>query len=548
MSEHSHHTPPDDTFPQDATGLPDTNAPAVLPLRDKDLLPLHIGPVRKQIGDRTVRMLSYNRSIPGPLLRVQQGTEVTVEVTNNADLEQTVHWHGLRLENRFDGVPYETQKPIPVGGRFAYQLQFPDAGLYWYHPHVREDYGQEMGLYGQIIVEPNDRDYWPPVNREIPLTLDDILLTDEGVPAFRRSGPTHTMMGRYGTVLLVNGQTEPSFDVVRGEVVRLYLTNTANTRIFNVAITGATLKLVGGDSGRYERDEIVDSVMIAPSERAIVDVLFDKPGDLVLEHRTPDHMSTLATFTVIDGQVDTSYAEAYQELRTDPELTAERAAIAVHRRRAPDKTLVFLGEMDMSGHGMGGMEHHDMDMSPQEMGSGPADTTDTAEHSMTGMHHAMDMGHHGHESASHPGVADGIEWDDTMPEMNLMSNRTNMTWKIVDHATQFVNQDIFWTFRVGDRVKIRLDNSVGSDHQMHHPFHVHGAGRFLVLARGGVPEANLVWKDTVLVRAGEVVDILFDITNPGRWMAHCHIAEHNESGMMFNFDALPAAAHEEVAR
>jgi FtsP/CotA-like multicopper oxidase with cupredoxin domain len=123
-----------------------------------------------------------------------------------------------------------------------------------------------------------------------------------------------------------------------------------------------------------------------------------------------------------------------------------------------------------------------------------------------------------------------------------------MTWKIVDAATNAANHEISWQFQVGDRIKIRLDNSVGSDHQMHHPFHIHGAGRFLVLDRGGVPEPNLVWKDTVLVRAGEVVDILLDITNPGRWMAHCHIAEHNESGMMLNFDVLPDEQPAEVTR
>ena len=70
---------------------------------------------------------------------------------------------------------------------------------------------------------------------------------------------------------------------------------------------------------------------------------------------------------------------------------------------------------------------------------------------------------------------------------------------------------------------------------MHHPFHIHGAGRFLVLARDGEPDDNLVWKDTVLVRSGETVDILLDVTNEGLWMAHCHIAEHNQAGMMFRF-------------
>ena len=101
---------------------------------------------------------------------------------------------------------------------------------------------------------------------------------------------------------------------------------------------------------------------------------------------------------------------------------------------------------------------------------------------------------------------------------------------------------IDWRFTVGDRVKIRLVNEMDSDHPMHHPFHLHGAGRFLVLARDGVPEPNLVWKDTVLVRTGQTVDILFDVTNPGLWMAHCHIAEHMHSGMMFSFTVDRGAA------
>ena len=112
-------------------------------------------------------------------------------------------------------------------------------------------------------------------------------------------------------------------------------------------------------------------------------------------------------------------------------------------------------------------------------------------------------------------------------------------WMLVDRDTGAANAAIDWKFRVGDQVKIRLINEMDSDHPMPHPFHVHGAGRFLVLARDGVEEPNLVWKDTVLVRTDETVDILLDVTNPGRWMAHCHIAEHHESGMMFGFDVEP---------
>ena len=144
--------------------------------------------------------------------------------------------------------------------------------------------------------------------------------------------------------------------------------------------------------------------------------------------------------------------------------------------------------------------------------------------------------HHHHEEA------DGLEWDDLMPDINRASDSSNMLWKIIDRATGDENHAITWSFTVGDRVKIRLINEMESDHPMHHPFHVHGAGRLLILTRDGVTEPNLAWKDTVLVRAGERVDILLDVTNPGRWMAHCHIAEHIEAGMMFSFNVLPFSA------
>jgi FtsP/CotA-like multicopper oxidase with cupredoxin domain len=148
---------------------------------------------------------------------------------------------------------------------------------------------------------------------------------------------------------------------------------------------------------------------------------------------------------------------------------------------------------------------------------------------------------HEHHGAEHThDVAGGIEWEDDMVEMNRMTTPANMRWLIVDRETGAENTAIDWRFRVGDQIKIRLVNEMESDHPMHHPFHIHGAGRFLILSRDGVVEPNLVWKDTVLVRTGETVDILLDVSNPGLWMAHCHIAEHHESGMMFSFNVAPA--------
>ena len=108
-------------------------------------------------------------------------------------------------------------------------------------------------------------------------------------------------MGRFGNVMLINGETEFSGEAAAGEVVRLYVVNTANTRIFNFAIRGARAKLVGGDSGRYERETFIDEVLLAPSERAVIDVLFDRPGEVRLEHRTPGHVYDLGGFSVAEG-------------------------------------------------------------------------------------------------------------------------------------------------------------------------------------------------------------------------------------------------------
>jgi FtsP/CotA-like multicopper oxidase with cupredoxin domain len=143
-------------FTTDTTGLAEVTPSSSIRLHHGDRFDLRIAPVRKTLNGADLRMLAYNGSIPGPTLHVDQGSEITVHVTNDGEVDTTVHWHGLRLENRFDGVPHETQQPIPVGGTFTYKVQFPDAGLYWYHPHIREDFAQEMGLYGTILVEPAD--------------------------------------------------------------------------------------------------------------------------------------------------------------------------------------------------------------------------------------------------------------------------------------------------------------------------------------------------------------------------------------------------------
>jgi FtsP/CotA-like multicopper oxidase with cupredoxin domain len=579
-SEHHQHLA---EFPRETEGLSETGKTQLVELADGDEFELEITPVKKQIGDATVRMLAYNGSVPGSALKIPQGATITVHVSNQGDLEATVHWHGLRLENRYDGT-HDTQAPIPVGETFTYQVHVPDPGAYWYHPHIREDYGQEMGLYGNILVAPTEPDYWPPVNRELLLTLDDILIEGGRVAAFRESETTHVAMGRFGNVMLVGGDPDLSLEAKRGEVVRFYFTNTANTRVFNVALPGAQMKLVGADAGHYEHEELIEEALLAPSERVVVDVLFPDAGTFELQHRTPERTYCLASITVADEPPEQSYADDFPRLRTNSDMAEERRRIEPFVSAPPDKTLAFVAEMDMGvpegveviyvcpmhpevvSDAPGSCPKCGMKLLAQaaeettyvcpmhpEVVSSTADKCPKCGMRLVPAHlvgESADHEHHEHQGHAHEHVQhgdvhshetpQGIEWEDDMLELNRMTTPANMRWKLVDRETGAENAGIDWHFRVGDEVKIRLVNEMDSDHPMPHPFHVHGAGRFLILARDEIVEPNLVWKDTVLVRTGETVEILLSVTNPGIWMAHCHIAEHHESGMMFTFDVLPA--------
>ena len=129
----------------------------------------------------------------------------------------------------------------------------------------------------------------------------------------------------------------------------------------------------------------------------------------------------------------------------------------------------------------------------------------------------------------------GLEWEDVMQMMNFGSSNNLIDWKITDTKTGLSNMKIQYKWKVSDKVKIRITNDENSPHPMQHPLHLHGQ-RFLVLSIDGVPNDNLVWKDTVLVPTGKSIDILIDMTNPGKWMTHCHIAEHLSDGMMFEFE------------
>jgi suppressor of ftsI len=386
-------------------------------------------------------------------------------------------------------------------------VHLPDAGLYWYHPHRRDDMLRDLGLAGNIIVTPPRPDL-PPVNREAVLMLDDMEMGEGngGPMPYGAERATHALMGRFGNVMLVNGQSDWRLDVARGEVVRFLLTNTANSRTLNVSFGGARIKLVGGDLGSYRREQWVESVAIAPAERYLVDVRFGTAGPVAIENRVQaiDHVygrffqevDTLGVVQVSTRQAGPDHRRSFAVLRTSTAMESELARVRHAFEGPPDKSLVIR------------MEAPDLPF-------------------VVGRFLAFDSVYF------HP-----VEWGGTMPMMNWNSTTAQVRWILEEPSTGRRNMDIQWEFRAGSLVRVRIANLRETLHGMQHPVHFHGQ-RFLVLAQNGVRNTNLAWKDTFLLPAGGSADLLLDATNPGAWMAHCHIAEHLESGMMLHFSVTP---------
>ncbi|MEK6868503.1 MAG: multicopper oxidase domain-containing protein, partial [Nanoarchaeota archaeon] len=309
-------------------------------LENNSIYQLRATTVSKEIYGNQVEMFGYNKQIPGPLLHVQQGTTVWINFTNDLFIPTTIHWHGIRLENAYDGVPMLTQNEIQPGEDFLYKLDFPDAGIYWYHPHMREDWQQEFGLYGNILVEATEQSY-EEADREVALILDDVLLKEDGIEAFYDDLITYSLMGRFGNVMLINGQTDYTINVTQGDIVRFHLTNAANSRVFNFSITHAQMKRIGGDSGAYQKEAFVPSIIISPGERYTVDVLFEEAGISEMLHTNPYNIYHLGTMFVQQSDVDQKKLDEFEKEKQNPLATTELEEFRKYLEKDPDILLDF---------------------------------------------------------------------------------------------------------------------------------------------------------------------------------------------------------------
>jgi FtsP/CotA-like multicopper oxidase with cupredoxin domain len=505
-------TPPVTSFLPGA-GVDPAKVPAVKPtetvrLETGDTLDLTAGLVRRTIRGHPFVMYAFNGMVPGPLIRVAQQATITVRFHNRIDLPSTVHWHGLRHDNRFDGVAGLTQQEVAPGADFTYTVHFPDAGVYWYHPHVREDIEQAMGLFGNMIVDSPEPDYYSPVNRELSLVLNDILVNADSLIPFGKESPTYALMGRVGNVLTVNGEPNYRLTARKGEVVRFFFTNVSNSRTYNISFSGVPMKVVASDVSRFEREERVPSVVLAPAERYVVEARFEKPGRYALvnaiqainhyEGEFAPEVDTLGIVTVGDAPASPDYASRFATLRAYPEVSKDIDRFRPYFDKEPDERLTLT------------VQPNSLPLATVQFMN-----VDTAYYAP-------------------------VEWVDGMPDMNWLSTSKQVKWILREDATRKENMDIDWHVKQGSVVKLRIFNDPKSFHPMQHPIHLHGQ-RMLVVSRDGVRPRNLEWKDTAIIPVGSTVDLLIDASNPGAWMLHCHIAEHLQSDMM-------AVLHVDVAK
>jgi FtsP/CotA-like multicopper oxidase with cupredoxin domain len=287
----------------------------------------------------------YNGAVPGPEIRAHQGERLRVLVENQLSQDTTVHWHGLRIPHAMDGVPDLTQPPIRPGEAFAYEFDLPDAGTFWYHPHVRSSEQQGRGLYGVLVVEEAAP---PAVDREAVWVVDDWRLTEEGAISETFDHP-HDLShdGRLGNVATLNGQDSAEFAVRAGERLRLRIVNTANARIFALRFEGhrpRVIALDGQPAIPHEPDG--GRLVVPPAGR--VDVILDMEGEAGGRYAVTDEFYPRQSYRYLDLVYD--QAAPLRESPLD-------AAVALAPNPIPEPSLAEAQHHDMvlAGGAMGGM-------------------------------------------------------------------------------------------------------------------------------------------------------------------------------------------------
>lgn len=417
-------------------------------------------------GQPETAVWAYNATVPGPELRVRQGARARIAVENRLAEDTTVHFHGIRLPNAMDGVPHLTQRPVAPGETFTYAFEVPDAGTYWYHPHVNSAVQLGRGLSGPFIVEEREP---IAVDRDVVWMLSDWRLLPDG--QIRDDfGNMHDKAhnGRVGDTVTINGRVPGAFAVRRGERIRLRLINAANARVFGLRFAGHAPTIIAYDGQPVSPHTPPDgAVVLGPAMR--VDLILDMTGGAGERFEVRDDYYRSLAYRLVDIVYDGT------PLREQPPDSP--IALPANTMPEPDIASAERHEVTFNGGMMGQAMMRDR-----------------------GMGSMMDM-------------------------MQMM--RSGKIWFMNGVAVTGHTMAPMLTLPRGRTAVIAMSNET----TWWHPMHLHGHA-FRVVSRNGAPTRYREWQDTVLVAPRERVEVAFVADNPGDWMFHCHVLEHQESGMM----------------
>lgn len=400
---------------------------------------------------------AFNNMIPGPMLRAVQGDTIRVRFRNRLPMLSTLHWHGIRLPNNMDGVPGVTQPPVKPGEDFQYEFALPDAGTFWYHPHVATYEQIGRGLFGTIVVEEREP---PDVDDDVLWAISDVMLTKDATiaPNFK-SLHDAAHAGRLGNVVLVNGQRGPAtLDVRAGSRIRLRLLNAASARIFRLKIHGHQPLVVAHDGHPCTPYPLTESILFSPGNR--IDLILDCTG-------APN-----ATFQIED--------EFFPAMRN-------KIGVIKYSSRSPQAARApFTG------------------LAPNAL---------------------LEPVLAGAESVKMVLEGGALSNKATREAIWLMNGRGN------DHGSHMdshgKNPDPLFVWEQGCTVRCLIDNKTA----WFHPMHFHG-----VVLRERLPNGQWgPFKDSTLLWPFKTQEIAFVAESPGDWMIHCHVSEHQHSGLMGTF-------------
>ena len=416
--------------------------------------------LRAGVIDHTIRppaatsgMMSFSPDGPPPVLRMRRSSKFIVDVVNTLPEPTTVHWHGLRIPNNQDGVPYLTQWPIMQDETMRYAFAAPDAGTYWYHPHCNTLEQMGRGMTGVLIVE-DDEDTG--FDDELVLNLRDFRLDGKGQFIKMFKARQAARGGTLGTVQTVNWKEQPTYDLAAGSLIRMRLAATDVTRLYNISVSGADSQLIALDGHPVPTGYQPSQILLGAGQRA--DIALRVPAT---EGNTAQIMTKGSNGMTVLARVRAVGRSAYRRLEELRPLTPNPVA-----------------EPDLDA----------AEVIPFTFGWAPGDAPKTSI-----------CGTLGYTFWS----INRTPWPGDFPE--------------APGAIATLKQGRSYIFRLRNETRYN------------HPIHLHGM-TFRLLRSDKRKLAPLL-TDTALLQADETMDIALVADNVGDWVFHCHVIEHQKTGL-----------------